>query len=181
MLAEAREKADAIRKQAQEKGEAEKKEILDRACEEAERIRSQAMASAQLKSRTLQLEHREKLLDSVFKTARQQLSSVQKWTDYEQIAASLLREAVAQLRASRARVRADERTQAVLSNHWMDEIAKELNAELSFGEPLPQGTGVIVETEDGHLYYDNTLETRLSRLQNGLRYSVYHILTGESL
>ena len=66
LQAEAKEKADAIRQHAQEQAESERKEILDRAKQEAERIRSQVIATAQMKARTLQLEHREKLLDKVF-------------------------------------------------------------------------------------------------------------------
>ncbi len=69
--AEAREKAEAIRQRTQEQIEAMRKQILERACEEAERLRSQALATTQLKARKMQLEHREKLLDSVFDAARQ--------------------------------------------------------------------------------------------------------------
>ena len=65
--AEAEEKADAIRKRAQEQAEAERQAILDRAREEAERLRGQAVATAQLKARSLQLAHREQLLERVFK------------------------------------------------------------------------------------------------------------------
>ena len=66
-------KAEGIRQRAKEQAEAERKEILDRANQEAERIRSQAVSTTQLKARTMELESREKLLDGVFKAARQQL------------------------------------------------------------------------------------------------------------
>ncbi len=58
-LAEAKEKAEAIRKRAQEQAESERKEILERARQDAERLRSQTTATAQLKSRSFQLEERE--------------------------------------------------------------------------------------------------------------------------
>ena len=45
----------------------------------------------------MQLEHREKLLDKVFKDAREQLPTVEQWTDYDQIALHLLHEALGQL------------------------------------------------------------------------------------
>jgi vacuolar-type H+-ATPase subunit E/Vma4 len=48
------------------------------------------------------------------------------------------------------------------------------------GETLEQGTGVVVETLDGHRQLDNTLETRLKRMEEALRTPVYRILTGES-
>ena len=61
--ADAKEKADAIRRRAQEQAEAERKAILDRARQEAERLRGQAVATAQLKARSSQLTHREQLLE----------------------------------------------------------------------------------------------------------------------
>src|SRR5215212_1749174 len=68
--AEAKEKAEAIRKRAQEQAEQERKAILDRAREDAERLRGQAVATAQLKARSMQLTSREQLLDLMFKSGR---------------------------------------------------------------------------------------------------------------
>ncbi len=181
ILSDARAKADAIRQRAQERAAAERTEIMERASQEAARIGSRAVATAQLKARTLQLEHREKLLDSVFEAARRQLPVVQQWADYGRISRHLLREALIHLGATSAHIRADETTRQWLTGQVLDEISKELQVTLRVAEPLKQGTGVIVETVDGRLRYDNTLETRLGRLQNALRSSVYHILIGEAL
>ena len=181
ILSDARAKAEQIRQQAHDQAAAERKEILDRAFQEAQRIRSQSVATAQLKARTLQLEHREKLLNNVFLTARNDLANIAKWTDYPSIASHLLKEAIQQLGASSVIVHSDPHTQAVLSGELIDGLSKELMVSINFGAPLPKGTGVVVETIDGHLQYENTLETRLHRLQNVLRSPVYHILIGETL
>ena len=177
--AEAKEKADAIRSRAQERAEAERKAILDRAQEDAERLRGQAVATAQLKARSLELAHREQLLDRVFKAVREQLPHVQKRSDYDQIAAMLLREALTQLRAKKADVRADETTQKSLKNSALNELSKELDGEFNITGALDDGTGLVVDAADGKLHYDNTLETRLNRLQSTLRSSVYQVLIGE--
>lgn len=176
--ADAKEKADAIRKRAHEQAEAERKAILDRAREDAERLRGQSVATAQLKARSLQLTHREQLLDRVFKAVKEKLSDVQKHPDYDQIAATLLREALTELRVNKAEVRADETTQKSLKKS-LNEISKELNAELTIGDALEEGSGVVVDAADGKLHYDNTLETRLNRLQGTLRSTVYQVLIGE--
>ncbi|MFN3491356.1 MAG: V-type ATP synthase subunit E [Anaerolineales bacterium] len=173
---EAKEKADAIRKRAQAEAEAERKLILDRAKQEADRLKSQASATAQLKARSTQLEAREKLLDSVFEEVKKQLDSVKKRPDYADIVKMLTREALTQLKATEAEIRADESTQKVLK---LDELAKELNGKFTFGSKLEEGTGVAVSASGGKLNYDNTLETRLSRLQSTLRSSVYKVLMGE--
>jgi vacuolar-type H+-ATPase subunit E/Vma4 len=178
---EARAKAEAIRKSAQDQAEAERKAILQRAGVEAERLRSQVAATGQLKARTLQLEHREKLLDKVFAAARGKLPAVTKRSDYDQVVARLLREALEQLKAGSAEVQADEATQKPLKAQILDQISKELNAQLTLGKTLESGNGILVNASEGHLQYDNTLETRLSRLQSSLRSAVYHVLMGEQL
>lgn len=178
MRDEAKAKADAIRQRAQAEAENARREILDRAQQEADRVRSQTVSSAQLKARTMQLEQREKLLDRVFRAAREKLVDIQKSKDYDQLAAMLLREALTQLRVNKAEVRADSATRALLEKTLKD-LSSELNGQFTVGDNLEEGTGVIVDAGDGRLHYDNTLETRLERLQSSLRASVHKILMGE--
>lgn len=177
--AEAKEKADAIRKRAQEQAEAERKTILDRAREEADRLRGQAVATAQLKARSLQLTHREQLLERVFKSVKEKLPEVQNRPDYDEIVAMLLREALTQLRVNKAEVRGDEVTHKILRRGALREVSKDLNGEFKDGDVLEEGTGVVVDAADGKIHYDNTLETRLNRLQGTLRSAVYQMLIGE--
>jgi len=177
--AEAKEKVEAIRKRGQERAEAERKAILERAQQDAERLRSQAVATAQLKARSLELARREQLLDRVFKAAKEKLPELQKQPEYNQIAAMLLREALSQLNVKKAEIRADEITQKSLKMGALDEISRELDGEFAITGTLEEGTGVVVDAAEGKLHYDNTLETRLRRLQGDLRSSVYRVLTGE--
>jgi len=174
--AEAKEKAEAIRKRAQEQAESERKAILARAQEDADRLRSQSSATSQLKERSMLLEQREKILNEVFDEVKKKLGSVKDRSDYAEIAGMLAREALTQLKASEAEVQADEATQKVLK---LDALSKELNGKFTLGKKLEEGTGVVVNAAGGKLHYDNTLETRLSRLQGALRSSVYKLLMGE--
>ncbi len=178
LQAEAKEKADAIHKRAQIEADAERKIILERAKQDADRLRSQSTATSQLKARSTQLEQREKILDGVFEEVKKQLGAVKKRPDYNAIAAMLAREALTELKVNEAEIRADESTQNALK---LNEISKELNGKFSFGDKLEEGTGLVVSSSDGRLYYDNTLETRLSRLQSALRSSVYKVLMGEKV
>jgi V/A-type H+-transporting ATPase subunit E len=181
MRAEAKAKADAILRRAQEQAEAERRAILDRARQDAERLRGQALATAQLKARSGQLTHRELLLDRVFGAVKSKLPEIQKRPDFDQITAMLLREAVTELRVNKAEISADESTQKALKNGVLDESAKELKGEFTLGAALKEGTGIVVNAANGKLHYDNTFETRLSRLQNTLRAAVYKVLMGEKV
>ena len=181
IMADAQAKADAIRQRAQEQAAAERAEILDKARQEADRLRGQVIATTQMKARTMELEHREKLLDKVFATSRQQLTSVEQRTDYNVIAQRLVREALTQLKSEKVKIKLDARTQNLVSMELLEGISKELKTKVELGKPLEVGTGVVAETADGHLQFDNTLETRLARLQNSLRSPVYQILIGETI
>jgi V/A-type H+-transporting ATPase subunit E len=181
ILVDARAKADEIRQRAQEQAEEERVKILDQANVEAERIRSQVVATNQLKARTMLLEQREKLLEEVFNTARQRLPSVLRGSDYEKIAQRLLQEAIGQLGGSTAVVRVDAETLKSLSTSVLEKLSKETGMQIRLGDALENGLGVIAETEDKRRQYDNTLETRLKRMQDLLRSSVYRILMGEAL
>ncbi len=177
---EAHSKADAIKQRAQVQADSERKAILEQASQEADRLRSQSMATMQLKARALELENREKLLERVFKAVREQLSGIQQRPDYQRIAIDLVREGIDQLNAKDVNLHADKSTQEILASQGLDGLAEEMKANISFGTRLEKGTGVIVETAEGHLNFDNTLETRLHRLQNGLRSAIYRMLLGES-
>jgi vacuolar-type H+-ATPase subunit E/Vma4 len=179
IMTEAQAKAQAVRERAQAQASAERAEVISHASQEAERLRSQAIASAQLQAHTAELERREKLLNGVFEAVRQQIATVQQRADYDQIARDLLRQALIHLGADSALVRADERTQAALTDQVLAEISAELGIQVTRGTLLEHGIGLIVQTADGHRKYDNTLGTRLKRLQDTLRAPVLRLLSGE--
>jgi vacuolar-type H+-ATPase subunit E/Vma4 len=171
--------ADAVRERAKSDAAGVRTQILEKAAQDSERIRSQASASAKLAARARELEQREQLLDGVFSEAANQLAAVVRRKDYAAIAGTLVREAVMNLRSPVAQVRADAATQKTLGAGGLDAIAKELNVQLSFGPPLESGTGVVAATEDNRLNFDNTFETRLERMKPSLRADVYRLLNGE--
>ncbi len=181
VLAQARAKADEIRSRGLAEAEVERARILDKARQEVDRVRSQAIANARLKARSMQFQRREELLDKVFASARAQIPGIQSWTNYDKIASRLLKEAVQQLNAPQARVRMDGNTASSLNEQIIQSVAADLKVELDLGQPLEKGTGVIVESDNGRLHYDNTLEDRLNRLQSTLRSPIYHLLNGEQL
>jgi vacuolar-type H+-ATPase subunit E/Vma4 len=181
LVVDARARSEVILAQAQEKAAAERDAILAQAGRDADRIRGQAAATAQLQSRTRLLESREALLQDAFDSVKGQLAEVERWSDYDQIARGLLREALEHLGAPKAVLRCDAATAKALPQKVLDEICREAKVELAMGPALERGLGLVVQTEDGHRQFDNTLETRLVRMQESLRAPVYHLLMGESL
>src|SRR5512138_411369 len=143
---EARSKSNAIRKQAQDAAEMERRAILEQANQEARRLASQATATAQLKARSLALEHRERLLENVFEGAAQRLRAVPQRKDYGTLVLKLAREALTQLHSDSAVLRADDQTLKALGGGNLDGLGKEMGIQVALGETLKAGTGVIAQT-----------------------------------
>jgi vacuolar-type H+-ATPase subunit E/Vma4 len=175
----ARTKAQIIYQEADSQVKAEGNIILDRARKKADTLRSQVEASARIDAQALKLNRREQLLTQVFDRAREQLASATQWPDYQDVARQLVRDAVAHLGSDNILVRADPQTQKVLTPDVLAELATEIGVYMRPGEPLAEGTGIMLETPGGHCRYDNRLETRLARIQSALRTSVHRILMGE--
>lgn len=180
LQAAAQARADEIRQRAQTEADRERQAVLGQAGREAERLRSQATAAAQLKARSKELEHREQLLDGVFEGAREHLKHAFERKDYEQIVVQLVREGIRQLNSPEVEVLADAATSRLLAEPLVQQLGRDAQVRLTLGPTLDHGTGVILQTPHGHLRFDNTLETRLARLQSTLRAAVYAILIGES-
>ncbi len=180
ILDEAQAKADSIRKQAQADADVERERIRQEARQAAERYIAQAIAKAQLEAQMLKLQRREQLLTRTFDKARGQLRSIPQQPDYATIVRGLIEEAVTYLGDEVFVIHADAATTRVLDDAVLADLAQTLNVRLECGEPLETGTGVVLSTSNEHRRYDNTLETRLTRLQNNVRTAVYHILAGEA-
>lgn len=181
IISEAKNKAQQIQIHAQEEAAAERARILDQAKRDSDRIRSQAIATTQLKARTIQLESREKLLTEVFVEALKKLPSVQQWNDYESIIETLAEEAISQMGSNKVVIHADKFTTKILVDSVLKKLNAKFNGMIEIGDPLENKIGLIAATTNGHLNYDNTLETRMQKLENELRSPVYHLLMGESL
>jgi vacuolar-type H+-ATPase subunit E/Vma4 len=173
-------KAEAIRQRGRDEAKAARETILEQAEQEAERLRAQAAAAARLKSRSIELAQREKLLDRVFAAVAKELPAIGKREDYGEIAKHLVSEGLSQLHVDKAEILADQLTQRALDSKMLEAISSDLKIDVSMGPALDQGHGVIVQTSDGHLSFDNSFETRLARMRGPLRADVFRLLTGES-
>ena len=176
-----KEKGDEIRQKAQKAAEAERQEILDRA-------RHGGGAHPQPGDRHGAVEGADQRSWSTAKNCwsgssrrrRRKFPASRSAPITRRSSMRLLREAVTQLNASKVSLRADAETQKMLKGA-VEAFSKDHDLEVSWQEPLEEGMGVVVDASDGHLHFDNTLETRLERQKNSLRSAVYQVLMGEKL
>lgn len=178
MVDEAQAQAEDLVHEAERKVESDQAGILERAHQEAETIRAEAVGEMEIAAHQLQLKKREQLIDRVFQDARDQLPSIMEQPDYSAVVHRLAREGLEHLGADEAVIRFDAHTREKVGD-GLEELLRtledDLGVELSLGEPLRR-IGVVVTTADGHRRYDNSLESRLRRMEPNLRAPVYHIL-----
>lgn len=181
LLNEARAKADSLQRQAQDKAAVESERIRAEAQQTVAELLNQARAKAQLEAQMLKLQRREQVLKRTFDKARQQLAALPQRPDYADIARRLIGEAATYMGDAAFIVQADAATNHVLDDACLADLAQQLNVRLERGAQLAAGVGIVLTTPDGHRRYDNTLETRLTRVQDAIRTAVFHILAGEAV
>jgi len=181
ILDEARAKADSLRSQAEAKAAVESERILAAARQTVEKLIDQATAKAQLEAQMLKLQRREQALQRALAKARLRLATIPERPDYADIVRRLISEAVTYMGDAAFVIRADAATQRVLDQILLADLAQQLNVQLESGPQLEEGTGIVLTTPDGRRRYDNTLETRLARIQEDVRTPVYHILAGDAV
>jgi len=183
VLAEARAQVERIRAHARDEADAECAALTDEARATAARERQKAVGSSVLEARSLRARRREVVLDRVLSLASAQLETLATSLGeqaYASTVVSLVAEAAGQLQEADALVvRGDVMSLAALDAAMLEGLSDALGCRLSVGEPLAQGTGVVVTSPDDRLRYDNTFQTRLVRMRDALRVEVARILAGE--
>lgn len=157
---------------------AEAAKILEGSQREAESIRRQILGSAELEARNSTLRSLEEASNRIVQDS---LSAVaeKRPAAYEKALAKLIAEG-AQVIGKDAVVYCNAKDKKLVGS-----IAKELNSKsglkLSIGDKAIDATGgVILQSSDGTIRYDNTLEARLDRIRPQLRREIVDVLSRDT-
>ncbi|MGC9348802.1 MAG: V-type ATP synthase subunit E [Anaerolineae bacterium] len=182
ILKDAEMRAESILAQARREAEAEKASLIEDAETEAARVKQQAQNAAELEVRAIKMEKREDLLNQVFEQASDRMSDPDDIEDYAQILEGLIEDAGQHIRGRSALViLADAKSRGYLDDGVLARLSDVLECDLSLAKDdlAPPAVGVVIESIDGRIRYDNTLQTRLERMRRALRPVVYRILMGD--
>jgi V/A-type H+/Na+-transporting ATPase subunit E len=206
VIHEAEVRAQRVIAQAEGDALAQRAHITEHAEEVAADLLREARGASRLEAQATKVRKREALLDEVFSRAAEKLAEFDQHADYGEVAIALVLDAVRATglvrhtpdrpldRAGGPRmadtksmvILADEVARRVLGEATLQRLEEEAGIEMTLGEPLeqragqPRRLGVAVQSNDGHLRYDNTLEARLARMRGALRASTFRVLMGES-
>ncbi len=180
ILMEAQSRVQVLRDQAEADAEKQRAQLIRDAETRAARMRQEATGLARLEAQGVRAAKREALLDDVFRQAACRLGELLSADDYRETVEDLVVDAVSHLGAGgELTILADMQTAAILDQDTLARLAEKTETKLSLGKPLAEGTGVVLQSEDGRLRYDNTLQSRLNRMRAELRASVYRVLMGD--
>ncbi len=167
MRAAAESEAESFRTAARRQGE-----------ERGHRDAAKLLARADADSHRQFLWARETLIEEVLTQARQQLAALPNDTETAEILASLIREALLVLPAGAVRVRVPPSRVPILDQHIAGAVGDSRHAVTFAGDPTVSD-GVIVETKDARLCFDNTFAARIGRRLTRLRRLIAGALLSE--
>ena len=146
------------------KVENEYDKIISDGRKEADKIEKQIVGSSDLEARNKQLVLVEQSVDKVFQKAINEISNTDRNGNYSNLIKSLLGNATKILGSTDVRVFTNSKDKDVVQSA----LAQYPNAELA-SETINCLGGVKVQSKDGAMTFDNTIDAKISRLKPLIR------------
>ncbi len=193
ILLEAQNEAEKIKKAAQERAEREVERILSAGERTASLEAQRMLAEAKIHVRRKRMDAQEAAIDSSFSEARKVLEALaekgkEDTFDYKDILFNLIVAASEVVAGDKLELALNQRDRKAFSKKTLEEVTglvkKRTGRKVSLllaNEPIQSLGGVVVRDLEKSVEVDNTLETKLSRLREGIRVDVAKILFGGRL
>lgn len=196
ILSEAQKKADEIIQKAELEVKAleekkskiadfEKEKILDDANKQSKMRYQQIISEAKMKSRRLELETREDVIEESFNKATEELKKIANTSDKQYVDSlkGIIEEAAIEINGGNLVIHTKENDIIKVKN-LVDDIATNVKSEtgndtkFEFGDAINTIGGAILKTKNGEIEVNNTIEARLLRYKKDLRSQVANVLFG---
>lgn len=144
--------------------EQEYEKILAEGKKEAEKLEKQIIGNADLESRNKQLLLVEESIEKVFEKAIKKIKDADRDKDYTKLISSLLKDAIDTIGTPDIIIQTNSKDKSVVQSV----LSKFSGATLSSDQIECLG-GVKVQSKDGTMTFDNTIDARLERLKPLIR------------
>ena len=166
----AKEQADktyhAILAEANQKAEGEKRKIA-------------SVTEVELRNRLLQT--KENLVDEAFEKALVELKNFVETPEYHTYLIKLVEDLAKKMDQTVLVVEVNAKDKEFLTDELLKKVSKKLKIELTLSQQTPNYIGGCkVQTQDGKIVYDGTLDNRLQELKPELRAQIAKSLFGET-
>jgi V/A-type H+-transporting ATPase subunit E len=144
--------------------EQEYDKILAEGKKEAEKLEKQIIGNADLDSRNKQLLLVEESIEKVFEKAIAKLQNADRGAEYSKLISSLLQESIDAIGTSEIIIQTNSKDKSVVQSL----LSKFPGATLS-SDAIECLGGIRVQSKDGTMKFDNTIDARLDRLKPLIR------------
>ena len=144
--------------------EAEYDKIIADGKKEADKIEKQIVGGSDIEARNKQLLALEAAVDKVFTTALEQITNSDRNSDYANLINTLLQQATSTLGTTEVRVFTNAKDKDVVQSSLSNFSGSELSSET-----IECIGGVKIESKDGAMKFDNTIDAKIDRLKPLIR------------
>ena len=172
-LAESKETLSAAKKEADETYNSAMIQASAKA--EVEKRKIESLTEVEIRNRLLKT--KETIVDAAFERATSKLNDFAKTEEYHRYLLRFIQEAAKKVGSKKLIVHTNSADKDWLQQGNLKNLSKELHIDLQLAdEPENCIGGCKIETLNGKISYDNTLENRLQKLKPELRIEVVKIL-----
>jgi V/A-type H+-transporting ATPase subunit E len=164
-------------KAAKEQAEQNYQTIINQAKVKAENERRKITSVTEVEMRNRLLHTKEELVDDAFEKARVKLQDFVKTEEYHEYLLKLIEEVVKKIGQKTVVVQVNAEDKTWLTQDMLDRLSKRLRRELKLSEETADFIGGCkIQTVDGKITYDSTIDNRLQELKPTLRIEAAKIL-----
>lgn len=180
IIASAENEAKETLRVAKEKADQTYTALLSEANQKSESEKSKIASVTEVELRNQLLASKEALVDEAFSKATQALKAYVETDEYPPYLLKLLSSIAQRMEQPVLVVEVNAKDQAILTPDALNKAGKKAKTELRLsGQTLNVLGGCRVQTEDGKIVYDGTLDNRLQELKPELRAQIAKSLFGE--
>lgn len=180
IIAAAENEAKETLRLAKEKADQNYHSILSEANEKAEAEKRKIASTTEVELRNRLLQTKEELVDEAFEKATAKLKIYVETNEYETYLLKLIENIANKMEQKFLLIEVNERDKTYLTADVLKKISKKTKTELKFSEQTSNCIGGCkVQTEDGKIVYDCTLDNRIKELKPDLRAQIAKSLFGE--
>jgi V/A-type H+-transporting ATPase subunit E len=180
IILESEKEAKKILKTAKEEADKNYASAIDQATTKAENEKRKITSLTEVEMRNRLLQTKETVVDTAFQKALDRLDDFAKTEEYNDYLLGLIEKAAERIGSKKLIVRVNAKDKAWLKQDHLSRLAKKSRFELKLSDQTEDCIGGCkIQTVDGKVVYDNTIENRLQELKPALRVEVAKILFGK--
>ena len=174
--------AKATLKSAKEQADKNYREKIGQAKLKAEAEKRKIASVTEVEMRNRLLQTKEDLVDAAFEKALVQLKNFAETDNYHDYLLKIIQNAAERIGQKNLIIQVNAKDKDWLTPDVLKRLSKKLHCEFKLSEKTGDYLGgCIIQTEDGKIIFDVTLDNRLQELKPVLRVEIAKILFGESV